>query len=83
MTRDSVASSPPLVTTVDEAARLLGISRNLAYEGVRSGAIPSLRIGRRLLVPRAALERLLAGDVAERKALAADAASLARRLAGR
>ncbi len=45
--------------TVDQAAKLLGISRNLAYELVRLGQIPSVRLGRRIVVPRAALERLL------------------------
>ncbi len=45
--------------TVDETASALGISRNAAYEGVRRGEIPSIRVGRRLLVPRIALERLL------------------------
>ncbi len=45
--------------TVDETASALGISRNAAYEGVRRGEIPSIRVGRRLLVPRAALERML------------------------
>lgn len=45
--------------TVDEVATLLGISRASAYEGVRSGEIPSVRIGRRILVPRMGLERML------------------------
>jgi excisionase family DNA binding protein len=49
-----------LTLTVPEAARLLGISRMTAYAAVREGALPSLRIGRRVLVPRAALDRLLA-----------------------
>ncbi|HEV3194235.1 MAG TPA: helix-turn-helix domain-containing protein [Polyangiaceae bacterium] len=48
-----------LTFTVSQAAKLLGLSRNVAYEAVARGEIPSLRIGRRLLVPRAALERLL------------------------
>jgi excisionase family DNA binding protein len=48
-----------LTVSVPEAAQLLGVSRMTAYAAVRDGAIPSLRIGRRLLVPRAALERLL------------------------
>ncbi len=48
--------------TVEEAARELGIGRGLAYEGVRTGAIPAVRVGRRLIVPRAALDRLLAGE---------------------
>ena len=48
-----------LTMTVEEAAAALGISRNLAYEAARDGRIPAIRIGRRLLVPRRALERLL------------------------
>jgi excisionase family DNA binding protein len=48
-----------LTYTVLEVGRLLGISRGAAYEGVASGEIPSIRIGRRLLVPRAAFNRLL------------------------
>ena len=47
-----------LTVTVEEAARMLGISRNSAFEAARRGDIPTLRIGRRLLVPKAALERL-------------------------
>ena len=47
--------------TVEEAAALLGIGRNSAYQAVASGQLPVIRIGRRLLVPRAALERLLTG----------------------
>jgi excisionase family DNA binding protein len=46
--------------TVDEAATILGVGRNKAYEAAHSGEIPTIRIGKRLLVPRAALERLLA-----------------------
>lgn len=45
--------------TVEEAAGVLGISRNLAYELVSRGELPSLRLGRRVVVPRASLERLL------------------------
>ena len=48
-----------LTLTVAETAKVLGISRNLAYQLVRQGDIPSLRLGRRIVVPRAALERLL------------------------
>jgi excisionase family DNA binding protein len=47
--------------TVEEAARVLGIARGSAYEAAKVGHLPTIRIGRRLLVPRAALERLLAG----------------------
>lgn len=51
--------------TVDEAAEVLGISRNLAYELVHRGELPCLRLGRRVVVPRAALERLLGGPASE------------------
>jgi excisionase family DNA binding protein len=44
---------------VPEAARILGIGRSAAYEAVRRGEIPSIRLGKRLVVPRAALERML------------------------
>jgi excisionase family DNA binding protein len=45
--------------TVEEAARVLGISRSSAYEAVRRGELPTVKIGRRYVVPRVALERLL------------------------
>lgn len=47
--------------TVEEAGRRLGISRNHAYDAVKTGEIPAIRIGRRWLVPKVALERKLAG----------------------
>jgi excisionase family DNA binding protein len=50
------------VITVEQAAEVLGIARGSAYQAVRSGEIPSLRIGRRILVPRVQLERLLDGE---------------------
>jgi excisionase family DNA binding protein len=50
--------------TVEEAGQILGLGRCSAYEAVKVGDIPSLRIGRRLIVPRAALERMLAGGIA-------------------
>jgi excisionase family DNA binding protein len=45
--------------TLTEAAERLGISRGLAYEAASRGELPVCRIGRRILVPRAALARLL------------------------
>ena len=52
------------VVTLNEAASILRISRGSAYEAATRKEIPTIRIGRRLLVPAAALERLLAGDTA-------------------
>lgn len=47
--------------SVEEAATLLGIGRTTAYAAVRSGTLPAVRIHRRVVVPRAAIERLLSG----------------------
>lgn len=49
--------------TVEEAAALLGIGRNSTYEAIARGEVPSIRIGRRILVPKLALDRMLAGEV--------------------
>jgi excisionase family DNA binding protein len=48
--------------TIPEVAKLLGIGRNQAYEAVRRGEIPVIRLGKRLLVPMRALERKLEGS---------------------
>ncbi len=49
----------PVVHTVGEARKILRISHGAAYNGIRSGEIPSIRIGKRILIPAAALQRLL------------------------
>ena len=48
--------------TLAEAASRLGISTSLAYEAAHRGELPVCRVGRRMLVPRAALLRLLGQD---------------------
>jgi excisionase family DNA binding protein len=61
--KDKEASSngepPAAVLTVAEAGKILRISKGLAYEMARSGTLPTIRLGRRLLVPRLGLDRLL------------------------
>ncbi len=52
-------SDLPYVLTVPEAAQVLRLSRNGAYAAVQAGDLPAIRVGRRLLVPRALLERML------------------------
>lgn len=47
--------------TVAQAARVLGIGRNQAYEAVQTGQLPSIRIGSRILVPTAQLLSILQG----------------------
>jgi excisionase family DNA binding protein len=48
-----------LTMSVPEAARALGISRGHAFAMVHSGELPSLRLGKRLLVPVDALRRMV------------------------
>ena len=55
MTAGGDESHEPLVLTVTEAAEILGISRSFAYELCRTGELPALRLGRRVVVPRRAL----------------------------
>ena len=56
-----------LCITVPEAAEMLGISRNFAYELVKQGKLPAIRFGKRLLIPRVALERMLEKGVTQCK----------------
>ena len=53
-------SEPRRTYSVEEAGKILGVCRNSAYALAKSGELPTIRLGRRLLVPRDALERLLA-----------------------
>ena len=58
------AKSERRVVTVGEAAAILQISRGAAYQAAKTKELPTIRIGRRLLVPVAALERMLASGTA-------------------
>jgi excisionase family DNA binding protein len=55
-------NSDRLVMTVREVAGALGISKTHAYELIAREELPALRLGRRIVVPRRALERLVNGD---------------------
>jgi excisionase family DNA binding protein len=48
-----------LAIAVEEAAHLLGISRSLAYELCARGELPTIRFGRRLVIPRRALVAMI------------------------
>ncbi|TGS46014.1 MULTISPECIES: helix-turn-helix domain-containing protein [unclassified Mesorhizobium] len=50
--------------TIAEAAKALGIGRNAGYEAAHRGEIPTIKIGKRILVPRAALDKMLSGEAA-------------------
>jgi excisionase family DNA binding protein len=49
----------PRVLRVEEAARLLGIGRSLAYELIRTGRLRSIKIGSRRLIPLAAIDEAI------------------------
>lgn len=61
---DPMASVPGLLS-VDEAARLMGIGRTLAYELIRTNEWPTpiVRLGRRIKIPPGPLLAILAGDL--------------------
>jgi excisionase family DNA binding protein len=51
----------PIVLSVAQAASILGISKDLAYDLAARGELPSLRFGRRVVVPTKPLITLLNG----------------------
>jgi len=47
------------VISVEAAGRILGVGKNLSYDLARSGSLPTLRLGRKILVPVARLAQML------------------------
>ena len=60
-----IRSEQRLTRTVEEVAELLGVSRGKAYQCVRTGELRAVRLGRRIVVPLAVIEELLAGPSAD------------------
>jgi excisionase family DNA binding protein len=58
----SFTSGNRLCISVPEAAMMLGISRNHAYELVKQHKLPIIKLGKRLLIPRVALQKMLEGS---------------------
>jgi len=52
-------TSERLTYSIKETAQVLGLSRNSVYQGCLRGEIPSIRIGKRILIPKAALLKIL------------------------
>ena len=48
--------------TVEDLAELLQCGRTATYDAVRRGEIPSFKVGRRFIIPTAAVRRQLALD---------------------
>ena len=64
-----------------DLAALLGLDRKTVYEGARRGEIPSIRVGRRILFPRAAIETWLSAQGSSRGTLNPPSVSLPRKVA--
>jgi excisionase family DNA binding protein len=56
----TLITEPPRCLTVEQAAQLLNVGRSMAYDLIRTGRLRSVKIGRRRLIPRSALDALLA-----------------------
>ncbi len=54
----STTIEAPLLVSVPEAARLLSVGTTFAWEMVHNGELPTVKLGRRVLVPRAAIEEI-------------------------
>ena len=67
--RDAIVApvvKEPAVVRVEDAARMLSIGRGLAYELARQGTLPGvIKLGRRYVVSRSVLERVIDGRPAE------------------
>jgi len=55
-------TSEKLCWSVAEVSKLINLSRNATYQGCLTGQIPCIRIGKRILIPKVQLERLLLGN---------------------
>jgi len=60
--RENSPSVERLGYSLEEFAAAIGIGRTLVYQAAQRGEIPTRRIGRRLIVPVAALDAWFSGD---------------------
>jgi excisionase family DNA binding protein len=60
--RDKHDKDKALTLSVEHAARLIGISRATAYRMVRSGDLPAVRVGRRVLILKKPLMEMLEAE---------------------
>jgi excisionase family DNA binding protein len=57
---ESTTATARRTYTVREAAQALGIGRDSVYAAVQAETLPAIRVGRRIVIPREAVERVLA-----------------------
>ena len=71
MTRETPTTPEPLALTVREVLRIVPLGRTAVYDAIKRGDIPSVRVGGRVLIPRAALARMFgAGPIEEPRSAA-------------
>jgi len=73
-------TEPTKWLTVNETAKILGVSGMTLYRAINAGAFPAVRIGQRICVPAAALEKL--ADIAIENSTVIDAADWRKVLMG-
>jgi len=61
-----------LTISCEEARKQLGVSRGSIYQAVNTGQIPSIRVGRRILIPVNALRKLLEEPTGDQKTQGSD-----------
>jgi excisionase family DNA binding protein len=74
--KKTLCKSGPYGLTVEEAGRLVGLSRSAAYRAVKEGSIPALKIGRAFIVPRAIWLRKLGVEAAPKSTREVDRKAL-------
>ena len=60
--KDGVNETERLTYSVPEAGAKIGLGKSASYEAARRGDLPTIRMGRRLLVPIQRLKRMLEGE---------------------
>lgn len=68
-TRKSSSLEPATYSNVDELARELGLGRLTVYTALRNGTIPSIRVGKRYVLPRAAIAEWLKSAAGQMKVI--------------
>ena len=52
----------PQVYTAREVGKIMKLGKNSVYLGMKTGDIPSIKVNGRLLIPKAALDKMLSGE---------------------
>jgi len=58
-TKITTLDKMPLIMTVPDVGRIMGISKVKAYELVKTDGFPIIKVGRRITIPKPAFERWL------------------------